>query len=265
MTSSAFYARLAEVGTARHRLRAFWDGLPVLPEPADREPAAVACLQFRGLVPEPAGGGWSGGAFTFDLRPGDVIFVVGPNGAGKTTLLKSLAGLYPVASGQAIMVPRSGPPTIADDAMRRQLFSGLFAEANVPLPMRCSAALQAAIDMVGLSNKLRFDGAWSDLTELSYGERRRVDLALVLAEQRAFVILDESTANQSGEFKSCFFNAIVPALRRAGRALVIATHDEALLPPDAQVVRLRGRDALGVAGQHRWVGAVEEQGEAIAK
>jgi putative pyoverdin transport system ATP-binding/permease protein len=235
MTTSALYARCAEVLQANARLQSLLAALP--PEPGSGWSEPPINLAFRGLVPQPDQGSWRGAALSFDLAAGSVVYIVGGNGAGKTTTLKAIAGLYPISAGNVVGTWPSGATHDASAATRRQMFAGVFAEGNIPLPTFISADLRSAIEIVGLSMRIRLDD-YAPLSQLSYGERRRVDLALALAEDRSFLILDEPTANQSPEFKDHFFNKIVPMLTSAGKGLVIATHDMHRLDESACVIRL---------------------------
>lgn len=238
MTTSAFLARLSEAMQAHKRIVAVISGNIDEPPTGKYLGAIPEKIIFRNFVPRIINGAWKNAPLNFELMRGSAIYIVGDNGVGKSTALKSIAGLYDSHFGEAIAVWPNGQQAPLSDSARRDLFSGLFAEGSVPLPQACSKSVHKAVNMVGMSDRLLLNGGWNDITTFSVGERRRVDLALVLAEERTFFVLDESMANQSSEFKDFFYSTLVPRLTAAGKALLIATHDEALIPAGAGVIKL---------------------------
>ncbi|MDQ3709009.1 MAG: ABC-F family ATP-binding cassette domain-containing protein [Actinomycetota bacterium] len=128
------------------------------------------------------------------LKPGDRIGVVGPNGSGKTTLLQLIAGeLEPdtgkVVTGDTVAVgwygqdPRPLPShqrvldTVTEVVLETRLLSGRTISAGMLL------------ERFGFPSDAQraFSG------ELSGGERRRLELLLVLAEAPNVLLLDEPT------------------------------------------------------------------------
>lgn len=61
--------------------------------------------------------------------------------------------------------------------------------------------------------------------DLSKGQRRRVALAVAVAEGRPVVILDEWTSDQDAEFRTRFTNEIIGKLRALGRTVIFVSHD----------------------------------------
>src|SRR5271155_5612402 len=99
---------------------------------------------------------------SIDVAEGEVVHLRGPNGAGKTSLLRALAGLVPIASGEAIVL---GHDLCADRrAVRREiglighatfLYDDLSVSENLRFALRASGAsldrIPGAIERLGLS------------------------------------------------------------------------------------------------------------------
>lgn len=144
------------------------------------------------------------------FRPGEVWGVLGPNGAGKSTLLHTLAGLRAPDGGT---VHLAGQPLSAMHARERaRVIGALLQDHDAALPVRvidtvlsgrhphlprfawegpedrriASEAL-AITDMTGTEMRL--------LSTLSGGERRRVEIAALIAQQTRICLLDEPTAH----------------------------------------------------------------------
>ncbi|RBQ21498.1 ABC transporter ATP-binding protein [Spongiactinospora rosea] len=160
------------------------------------------------------------------LRGGERLVVTGPNGSGKSSLLAVLAGTLAPDAGTVqrgrgarvgLLAQESPPPT------RRRAFEVYEAHAGT--------------EGVGLARLglLPADTAHRPVTELSIGQRRRLDLALLLAARPQVILLDEPTNHLS----TTLVEELTDALATTGAAVVIATHDRRLLRDTAGWPRLR--------------------------
>jgi len=152
-------------------------------------------LEIRNLTVTRPDGGALIEDLTLDLRSGDSLIVKGPSGSGKTSLLRSLAGLWPYASG-----------TIHRPADKRALF--LSQQTYVPFgSLRTALAYpeppefisddqaQDVLRQVHLGNlvtSIDEDKNWS--RTLSPGEQQRLGFARILINKPDVVFLDESTS-----------------------------------------------------------------------
>jgi ABC transport system ATP-binding/permease protein len=133
---------------------------------------------------------------TWQLGPGERVGVVGVNGSGKSTLLQLLAGALPgsrVASGRVVRgkTVRIGyltqEPAAVDPGLRA-LEAAEQVRGSVTLGNREMSASQL-LDRLGL----RGERQWVPVAELSGGERRRLQLMLVLLDEPNVLLLDEPT------------------------------------------------------------------------
>ncbi|WP_298742706.1 ABC-F family ATP-binding cassette domain-containing protein [uncultured Microbacterium sp.] len=166
------------------------------------------------------------GPVSFALSHRGRLVVTGPNGAGKSTLLNIAAGELPPDTGSA-RTPRGTrvgflrqesvlPPDRRASEVYATHVSALVAAGTV-----------AASEAVGLSQLglLRSREAGKRVGELSMGQQRRLDLALVLAARPHVLLLDEPTNHLS----IALVDELTEALGTTQAAVVLSTHDRQLL------------------------------------
>jgi cobalamin transport system ATP-binding protein len=176
-----------------------------------------------------------------DLRAesGAMVAIAGPNGSGKSTLLRALAGIWPVSEGSVALdgVPLSGMSRrevarrvafVAQDTRLDFAFTVTETVEMGRYPHHGRFASAGAADRIAVDEAISYCdiGHLRDrsVNTLSGGERQRVAIARSLAVQPDFILLDEPTANLDLEHALGVLDLCVN-LARAGKAIVIATHD----------------------------------------
>ena len=164
-----------------------------------------------------------------DLHPGEIVFITGGNGSGKTTALRVLTGLYPRDSGAikalGTTVPAHAPQWYCN------LFAGVFADYHVfprayGLDDTGLLILEQWLTRLGIRGKLPDDLSTLETEALSTGQKKRLALALALAEQRPVLVLDEWAADQDPATRKVFYTEILPELKAQGKAIICITHDD---------------------------------------
>lgn len=220
-----------------------WRRLHAFAEQVESEAAAEApavadgrpfeALELRGVgftyPGGPARPGFAVGPIDFDLRPGEVVFVTGANGSGKSTFVKLLCGLYLRERGSMRLDGDERPPEPGQ--AWRDLFAAVFAEFVLferiyGLEDVDPARVQALLDEMELTDKVRFSDGRFDTLALSTGQRKRLALVVALLQDRPILVFDEWAADQDPRFRTRFYRRILPELRARGRAVVAVTHDD---------------------------------------
>ncbi|WP_456448162.1 ABC transporter ATP-binding protein [Deinococcota bacterium DY0809b] len=176
-----------------------------------------------------------------ELEPGAVRAVLGPSGSGKTTLVHLLAGILPLPSGRLwwgeVEVSRRSEEELA--RLRRDrvglvfqhhyLLDELTALENVLVPGMIAgrpdpARAQRLIERVGLAGH-----AHQRPDTLSGGERQRVAVARALYPQPRVVLADEPTGALDRTNARKVKDLLLELAEENGAAVLLATHDEALV------------------------------------
>jgi len=176
---------------------------------------------------------------SMEFWPGHVHAVIGPNGAGKSTLASTIMGLagYRDIQGDIRFEGESIRSLSVDERARRGItlawqeparFEGLTVRAFIAAGAKdgSEANLRRTLEFVGLSPDAYLDRA-VDKT-LSGGERKRVELASILAMEPRLVIMDEPDSGIDVEALNRIFEAI-RTLKRQGTTVLLITHSLAVL------------------------------------
>src|ERR671910_308469 len=190
------------------------------------------------------------------VERGEFVALLGPSGCGKTTLLRLIAGFEEPEAGTVEVAgrPVAGNGTWVPPERRKvgmvfqdyALFPHLTVAENVGFGLprnerktRVPIVL-ALVDLCGLGRRYPH--------ELSGGQQQRVALARALAPRPKLVLLDEPFSSLDASLREDTGRAVVRALRAAGAAALLVTHDqgEALSLAD-QVAVMMGGTFLQVA------------------
>lgn len=175
-----------------------------------------------------AGAGFSIGPISLRLARGQLVFVTGRNGSGKSTFLKALTGLYVTGGHLRVDGAAIGPDELAD---YRALFGTIFVDHTLfervygmaPEDEPRAATLLAEL---GIADKTAIRDGRVTRRDLSTGQKKRLAMALTRLRDRPIVVFDEWAADQDPGFRDYYYHHLLPALRDAGKLVVVVTHDD---------------------------------------
>lgn len=204
-----------------------------------------------GAILRTAGLGWSVGGFTIvddvdlTVRDGEFLSLIGPNGAGKSTIINLLSGVHRPTKGRielhgrditelrpALRVHRGLGRTFQTSS----LFPRLTVLENARLAAQAAlggslslwrrpratdeavARAGAVLDEVGLG-----DRAHLPVAGLNHGDKRKLEIAVVLCSEPQVLLLDEPTAGVSAEEIRPLVD-VVRSVHARGRTVVMVEH-----------------------------------------
>ena len=229
------YSTLASWRATTDRLTGFSSSLSIIAggtrvqpsSAAGAEPGSVAGVQadaVRVCLPD---GSLLLAADGVLAMAGERVLLQGPSGSGKSSLFRTLAGIWPFASGavqrspDAMFIPQR--PYFPNGALREAL-------AYPELPSRYSDAQlqQALVDaqLPALIGELDRHAAWGQT--LSGGEQQRLAIARVLLKRPAWVFADEATSALDDNTQAAVYGRLVAMTTARDGGMVSIAHRDGL-------------------------------------
>ena len=193
------------------------------------------------------------------VSTGEFVAIVGPSGSGKSTLMHILGCLDRPTSG-SFRLAGVDVATLDDDGLallRSRAIGFVFqsynllprtsALENVAAPLlyqgvgRRDRLVRARVELerLGLGDRLSHDS-----TELSGGQQQRVAIARALVTEPALILADEPTGDLDSA-SGAEVLGLLTSLHRAGRTVVLITHDMGVAAAAPRIVHVRD----GLLGQ----------------
>ncbi|MFM9997419.1 MAG: ABC transporter ATP-binding protein [Burkholderiaceae bacterium] len=187
---------------------------------------------------------------SLEVASGESFAVIGPNGAGKTTLFKAVTGEVPGSSGSVRFAGQDITRMAVHQRARAgfgrtfqvaRVFQGLTVLANVICSVEARLrgagrscgpwyAWRPAPAVVDEAEQLLADLSLAHVRPvearfLSHGDKKRLEIALVLAQQPRVLMLDEPTAGMSHADRFAIVDLIQRLRRDKGITVVMTEHD----------------------------------------
>jgi len=201
-------------------------------------------LEVRGLS-KAYGGVQALRNVSFTLEPGELVALIGPNGAGKTTCFNLLNGQLAPDAGVILVGDRNvagmSPHRIWRLGVGRtfqltQTFGSMSVRENVQVallsyhrrlrsPLASASGLygveaQALLERVGMASE-----AARPCAVLAYGDLKRVELAVALANRPRLLLMDEPTAGMAPEERGELMRLAATLARSDKIAVLFTEHD----------------------------------------
>ena len=179
---------------------------------------------------------------SFQIYPGEFVFLTGPSGAGKTTLLKLLFREEVATSGEVKVAGHklNGMPSGEIPALRRKL-GVVFQDFKLIQDLTVFENVAFVLKILGISHNEQRQRAWRTLKmvglqhklssyprQISGGEKQRVAIARALVNDPLLLLADEPTGNLDPELSKEIMT-LFERINRQGTTVFIATHDKGLM------------------------------------
>ncbi len=204
----------------------------------------------------------------FDVAAGELLALIGPNGAGKSTCFNMLNGQLKPDSGQVMLHGQSLIGMAPRDIWRLGVgrtfqitatFNSMTVRENVQMALlsfnrqlmslwRPANALfrdeaMALLDRVGM-----VDQAERPCGILAYGDLKRVELAVALANQPTLLLMDEPTAGMAPNERLALMDLTARVARKDGIAVLFTEHDMDVVFAQADRIIVLNRGKLIAEG-----------------
>lgn len=177
-------------------------------------------------------------AVTVDIQPGKITSFIGPNGAGKSTLLSMVSRLMNADSGEVLLDASDVKTFKSNDFAQRVSILKQSNFMNVRLTIRelvafgrfpyskgrLTAEDEAKVDQaIEYMNLVEMQDSFLD--ELSGGQRQRAFIAMVIAQDTEYVLLDEPLNNLDMKHSVQIMKILRKLVDDLGKTVVIVLHD----------------------------------------
>jgi branched-chain amino acid transport system ATP-binding protein len=204
----------------------------------------MTALEVRDLA-KSYGGVQALRSVSFSVAAGELVALIGPNGAGKTTCFDVLNGQTPADAGTVELGGRSllglSPQRIWRLGVGRTFqitasFASMTVRENVQTALlshqrrlwslwRVAARLYADDADALLARVGILQHARRPCAVLAYGDLKRVELAMALANQPRLLLMDEPTAGMAPHERGALMQLAAALARETGTAVLFTEHD----------------------------------------
>jgi len=182
---------------------------------------------------------------SFEVKPGELVFIMGPTGAGKSTILKTIYKDIFIDSGKILLDKKEISNSNSDLSISNtrskigmifqyfKLLNDRNVYDNVALPLRIEGVSDKNIkDMVRESlNKVNMSSyELSYPLELSGGEQQRIAIARALVNNPKIILADEPTGNLDPNISDEILD-LLEMFTANGSAVLMSTHNFPLIKP----------------------------------
>ena len=180
----------------------------------------------------------------FEVKPGQMVFVMGPTGAGKSTILKAIYKDININSGQ-IFLDKENITVCSQKkiSLIRRKIGMIFQDfkllndrtvyENIALPLRIEGAYPGDIKkkVKTVLSKIDLPNIESSFPlELSGGEQQRVCIARALVKNPKVILADEPTGNLDPNISDVILD-LLEGCTENGAGVLMSTHNFPLIKP----------------------------------
>jgi ABC-2 type transport system ATP-binding protein len=170
---------------------------------------------------------------SFTIGKGEIFGLLGPNGAGKSTTINMMCGYLEPTSGDTLI---DGQSITSEPRKVKRMIGVVPQELALYNDLNALENLEFFGEIYGLSSKVRkeraqallhfvglYDRRKEPVKKFSGGMQRRINLAIALMHQPAFLMMDEPTVGVDPQSRQHIFDSI-EQLRDQGTTILYTTH-----------------------------------------
>lgn len=186
------------------------------------------------------------------VRAGEFVVIAGPSGSGKSTLMNVVGALHRPTTG-SVRIDGNDISRLRDSrltALRGRRIGFVFQQFHLVAGMSAKENVADGLLYTGASRRERVRRATEALErvglgdrgnhkpgQLSGGERQRVGIARALVGDPSIILADEPTGNLDSRTSAAIMD-LLHDLHRAGRTIVLITHDREIADQAPRVVSI---------------------------
>ena len=202
---------------------------------------------------------------SFTVQEASITALIGPNGCGKTTAFNLICGFEKPDEGVSILnkqeLPKK-PHLVAKAGISRtfqntRLFSNLTVQEHVQLALNNNdysilqslkqeedkqETIQQALQAVGFNNK-----ETTKAQDLSYGQKKLLDLAIANARKHEILLLDEPVAGVNPKLRE-HIKTLLLQLKKQGRTVLLIEHDMNFVMEIADTIHVMNQGTILMSG-----------------
>lgn len=192
---------------------------------------------------------------SFSIKPGEIVGLIGTNGAGKTTCFNVITGFIKPTGGSVKVDGKdiTGKPSyelarlgVIRTFQHTSLFGKLTSFENVLIGLH-GVRRPSVLDVLFATPKYRrsekethrlaeeiltkfklMNKAWQQADELSYGEQRRLAIALAMISRPKYLLLDEPAAGLNSQETNDLASILIE-LKRENLGILLVEHDMSMV------------------------------------
>jgi len=202
------------------------------------------------------------------IEKGEITSIIGPNGSGKTTLINALSGMLDIDGGLVVIeesekLSKIKPHRVASFGLTRtfqniRLFEQMTALDNILVVVTDRRVFKAVFETHQILHLKKAEevltrvGLWEKRDQLavnlSYGQRKLLEIARALAMDAKIYLLDEPFAGLSPEMVKVI-SGIIRELKTQSKTVVLIEHDMGLIRELSDYVFVMDSGKLLAEGQ----------------
>ncbi len=221
---------------------------------------------------------------SLEVAPGALSALIGPNGAGKTTFYNCVSGRFRPTAGRVVFdgtdITGMPPHRVANLGLLRSfqitnIFPRLTVLENVLVPLTIHTGrgfsvlgsqrrapelyrkAEEILERLGILSEAR-----RPASELPYGDKRLIEIAIVMARDPKLILLDEPTAGMTPEETDRMIRLIRDLAERSGITFFLTEHDMKVVFSVADYIYVLHQGSLLAQGPPESIRASREVKEA---